>query len=294
MLAREAHAADHQPVDDAEVLAGSRIPGSSSAVVIGSPPTGLSAIARQPIKPTSYPSQLRCAPVRSLDHEPYPPGRLWLRWPSSPRSRSRRAGVELHELVSQSPQRQRVGTEPPAAAQTTSATSSSGQPQIGFEGVPLEQGPAARLRQRPPGPATSTGSTAARPSSSPTTSTPTWRCSSAAVSTRCPPGSESRARQPSRPTAGPGRRRRSLHLLAAHAHHRRRDPHRVPHPADLHARQLLRRVAPAAERHPGGRRPRQDHRLRQRQAVEEEPAGDPAAAARRHPVRHRRAGAAAA
>ncbi len=65
-------------------------------------------------------------------------------------------------------------------------------------------------------------------------------------------------------------------LLAAHARSGRDHPHRVADRADLHARELLRRVAPAAQRQPGRRRQGQGHRVRQRQAVDEGPALDPA------------------
>ena len=46
----------------------------------------------------------------------------------------------------------------------------------------------------------------------------------------------------------------AVHLLAAHPHLRRRHPHRVAHQADLHAGQLLRRVASAAEPDSGRQR----------------------------------------
>jgi len=72
------------------------------------------------------------------------------------------------------------------------------------------------------------------------TSTPTWPSSSTARHGRYLRGSASRARSPSKPRTArlspPG----TCFLLAAHPCRRRHHPHRVPGPADLYPRRLLR------------------------------------------------------
>ena len=85
------------------------------------------------------------------------------------------------------------------------------------------------------------------------------------------PGSQAEQSQ-----RGSGRSGRPVHLLAAHPRPRWRHPCRVSDPAHLHAGRLLRRVAPAAERQPGGRRQGQGQRNRRRQAVDQEHPRDPA------------------
>ena len=68
------------------------------------------------------------------------------------------------------------------------------------------------------------------------------------------------------------RHRRHVPLLAAQPHARRRHPHGVARAADVHARQLLRHLGPAAQRDPGRPGQGHGHRVRRRQAVHRRPA----------------------
>ena len=164
-----------------------------------------------------------------------------------------------------------------AASSGSGGGSSAGQTEVGFEGVPIQSGPGHRPGGHDPDRRRSTGSTADPPSSSPTTSMPTSR-STSTVSPRAPRRHRDSRLDRDPDLAGTGRSGgQCIYWLHTHAPdgviHVESPTERIYTLGDFfdewHQPLSANRV---------GARAREGDRDRQRQAVDQETRGDPAAA----------------